>query len=1098
MAEGRICDHCGAALKRHAGKWICPGCLLRGALSDEWESTSREGADSPVADSAFPRSCGDYELLELIARGGMGMVYRARQKSLNRIVAVKTLLGGQLAQPKFIERFRAEAQAVAQMQHPNIVAIHEVGAQDGQLFFSMDYVEGENLARISADFGGSRSAEFRRCAGWLKTIAEAIHYAHQRGIIHRDLKPSNVLIDPFDQPRITDFGLAKRLTSDSELTLTGQVMGSPNYLPPEQAAGQPVGVESDVYALGAILYHLLTGRPPFEAESVAAVLRQVIETEPLPPRLLNPGIPRDLETISLKCLEKEVERRYPSARELADDLGRFLEDKPILARPVGIAGKSWKWCRRRPALAGMGLALAVTFTSGLAGVLWQWRRASQHAQAEFQQRQRAEAGEYAADMLLAQKAVAEGNRGDATRLLELHRQKATSRVQNPIPGVAGAWEWRYLWQFCEGDELSTLYRYPQLVEVLILSPEGRWLAAATRDLVDLWDLTSKPPSPTRLEKAIPPLAFTSTGLLATCTRAAAGELGVAFWDVRTGRIVRELPGKFGMNPAALAPDRKLPLSRDGELLAILERQGLVRVVEIASGQVREIPFHQRRSAASVAAFSPDGKRLAIAEDYGRTRLCDLRTGVSTVVPSARPGALVSRITFSPGGDLLAVGYEGGYSNNVAICLWDVDTLKLRGESTSHTGFIDTIDFNSDGSRLISAATDWTVRIWNVTSQTEERCLLSRSAAAAVMLPDGKTLVSGADDGSICYCNALDAPRPPAQTNLVVSESTESFSELEPPEGTLEKAVRRDVSRLGVAFTRNSDRFITTDTNGFLVLGDTQSFRLLQTLPALGSNHWTAALSPDDRWLATGDAEGTVTVWDWTNQTPVTHFALPYGHYGSLRFSRSGHYLLASVLHYDWTASVRIWRTGDWREIPLTGRRFKAVWPVDLSMDDRILAAGYINGAVKLFRFPSLEDEVTLPKQTNIICGVLFSPDGRELVSVNRYGLLQLWDVETRRPKAEWSGDMRMILGSALSPDGRRLALGGFSPTGNALQLWDPAVRRETCGFRGERQDFVHLAFSPDGNVLAATGLSGIAQLWRAPSWTEIEAIEKAKAAPRQE
>ena len=256
---------------------------------------------TPAPVASLPQSFGDYELLEIIARGGMGVVYKARQKSLNRIVAVKMLLSGQFAEPKFVQRFRAEAEAVAQLQHPNIVAIHEIGECDGQPFFSMDYVEGKSLAQVSAEFG-SRGLEFHRCADWLKTIAEAVHYAHERGIIHRDLKPSNVLIDSFDRPRITDFGLAKRLTGDSDLTLTGQVLGSPNYLPPEQAEPKrgKVGAASDVYALGAILYHLVTGRPPFQADSLTTLLRQVIETEPVAPRSLNPSIPRDLETICLK------------------------------------------------------------------------------------------------------------------------------------------------------------------------------------------------------------------------------------------------------------------------------------------------------------------------------------------------------------------------------------------------------------------------------------------------------------------------------------------------------------------------------------------------------------------------------------------------------------------------------------------------------------------------------------------------------------------------------------------------------------------------------------------------------------------------------
>ena len=308
----------------------------------------------------------------------MGVVYRARQISLNRIVAIKMILGGHLANAAEMQRFRAEAETAAHLQHPNIVAIHEVGEHAGQPFFSMDLVEGRNLAQMARD----ERLPSRMAAGYLKTITEAVQYAHSRGVLHRDLKPSNILIDETDQPLITDFGLAKRLASDSQcstfnpqLTQTGQVLGSPSFIPPEQAAGRKgaIGPASDVYSLGAILYHLLTARPPFVAETLTQTLRLVAETEPVSPRLLNASVPRDLETICLKCLEKDPKRRYATAQELAEDLNRFLRDEPIQARPVGQAERFWRWCRRNRALAETGAAvllllLAVAIGSPIAAI----------------------------------------------------------------------------------------------------------------------------------------------------------------------------------------------------------------------------------------------------------------------------------------------------------------------------------------------------------------------------------------------------------------------------------------------------------------------------------------------------------------------------------------------------------------------------------------------------------------------------------------------------------------------------------------------------------------------------------------------------------
>jgi WD40 repeat protein len=302
------------------------------------------------------RYFGDYELLHEVARGGMGVVFRARQVSLNRIVALKMILTGRLASEDDVRRFRLEAEAAANLDHPGIVPIYEVGQHEGQHYFSMGFVEGESVAQRVAD--GPLSA--RQAAELVRQVAEAVHSAHEHGVIHRDLKPANILIDARGRPRITDFGLAKRIRDDRGLTVTGQVMGTPSYMPPEQAAGRldQIGPAADVYALGAILYCLLTGRPPFQSASPTDTILQVLEKQPVPPRELNESVPRDLETIALRCLQKEPKRRYGSARELADDLDRYLGGRPILARPVGRAERLWRWCRRHPALAGMTTATA--------------------------------------------------------------------------------------------------------------------------------------------------------------------------------------------------------------------------------------------------------------------------------------------------------------------------------------------------------------------------------------------------------------------------------------------------------------------------------------------------------------------------------------------------------------------------------------------------------------------------------------------------------------------------------------------------------------------------------------------------------------------
>ena len=378
MTPEQKCPRCGQPKPPDAPAGHCPKCLVQLALEAVAAPTvvpaNEAGSRSANVQSPPPARTrvqyfGDYELIEEIARGGMGVVWKARQASLNRVVAIKMILAGKFAGESEVRRFHTEAEAAANLQHPNIVAIHEIGEFDGQHYFSMDYIEGQNLAERVGDCPMPAT----QAAALVKKIAEAVHYAHQRGTLHRDLKPSNVLIDAEGQPRITDFGLAKQLSRDTGLTQTGAVLGTPAYMPPEQAAGrnEQVGPASDVYSMGAMLYHLMTGRAPFVAETPAATLRKAMEDDPMAPSKLNPQTPPDLETICLKCLEKRPDRRYHSARELAEELGRFLNHEPILARPASAWRKTWSWSQRHPwAIVGFGSVIGLVLL-GLAYGLWE-------------------------------------------------------------------------------------------------------------------------------------------------------------------------------------------------------------------------------------------------------------------------------------------------------------------------------------------------------------------------------------------------------------------------------------------------------------------------------------------------------------------------------------------------------------------------------------------------------------------------------------------------------------------------------------------------------------------------------------------------------
>lgn len=358
------CPRCGHERPAGATSAVCPACALEAALragagAADAGVLSLHDIPQPGERVAY---LGDYELESVIAQGGMGVVYRARQRSLNRVVALKLLLGGACATEEYRRRFRTEAETAATLQHPHLVTVYEVGEHEGLPFFSMEYVDGVNLA----DRTREQPLPPTEAAKVVRTIAEAIQYAHDHGVLHRDLKPSNILLGADGRPRVTDFGLARQLRADARLSLSHQVLGTPAYMSPEQAAGRRdgVGQASDVYGLGAVLYHLVTARPPFLADSMTETLRQVAEAEPASPRLLNPDVPRDLDTIILKCLAKEPARRYASAQALADDLGRWLEGRPILARPASVPERVAKWYRRQPLAAWLATTVVVTIITG--------------------------------------------------------------------------------------------------------------------------------------------------------------------------------------------------------------------------------------------------------------------------------------------------------------------------------------------------------------------------------------------------------------------------------------------------------------------------------------------------------------------------------------------------------------------------------------------------------------------------------------------------------------------------------------------------------------------------------------------------------------
>jgi WD40 repeat protein/serine/threonine protein kinase len=1036
-------------------------------------------AESPGPVPVAPQVVG-YEVLGELGQGGMGVVYKARHLRLNRLVALKMILAGARARPSDLLRFRFEAEAVAALQHPHIVQLYEVGEADGCPYLTLEYIDGGSLEKRHRE----RPCSPREAAGLIQTLALAADYAHRRGVIHRDLKPANVLLTADHQPKISDFGLAKRLGSERGQTATGNVMGTPSYMAPEQAQGRTreVGPATDVYALGAILYYLLTGRPPFEGDTPLGTLLQVTGREPVPPSQVRQETPRDLETICLKCLRKEPAQRYASALELANDLQRFQSGEPIRARPVSPWERGVKWARRRPAAALLVVTLFVAALSVQGLILWYSTRLEDSLRQAQTERDKANEQEqltrrnlYAAHMHLAQQALEQGQVALAVTLLE--NQRPTLEHAEDLRGF----EWYHLWQRCH-QERALLFAGKGDILASTWAPPGVRLAVRGKEgTIAIWDAPLLP------GPASPP------------------------------RNVLNLPVKVAMIPEMVA------FSPDGHLVVVVVEDGSLRLWNVTAGEELFARLWPAEPFSSVA-FAPDGKTLAAGDHNGRVTLWDVSTRPRPTLLNRqrKHDRRITALVFSPSGcDLALCGslripgaFYPEYPDRI-MKVWEVATSRGHGSlalPSSSISRITRVVFAPNGKTLAVAYG----KSFNVSSpdrlqlldarglkELASRSIPAGGAFAAAFSPDGGTLATGENSGVLRLWQLADAHGKP-----ILEER-----------GTLYGHTNRVE---GLSFSPDGRMLVSTC--------DDQTVRLWELPPrpepAILSNPGRTfralALAPDGRTMATMDRSRAVVLWDLATQQPRGDHAMPaHNQAGSIpSFSSDGEQVV--VPQEDFT--VKVWGVaGGQLRATLKGHG-NFVTGTAFRPGGRLLATASRDGTVKLWDVATWQELATLRGHTGTAWSLAFSPDGETLASGGDDGKVRLWDVDAGECRATFDGPGKTrsgVMTLAFTPDGKTLAAGTydghlqmwhldsgteglfprrhgaaivsavFTPDAQTLitgskdgtiKLWDVATRQERLTLKGHTDEVQGVALTRDGETLISVSEDGTIRLWHAPGY----------------
>jgi WD40 repeat protein/predicted Ser/Thr protein kinase len=943
-----------------------------------------------------------YEIVGELGRGGMGVVYKARQVSLDRWVAIKMLRGIDSRRGAEKIRFQNEAAIIAQIDHPHIVPIYQVGEHDGRPYFVMKWIEGGSLASRLSGKRPVERVEQEWGARLVATLARAVHYAHERGILHRDLKPSNVLLDSTARPYVTDFGLAKRLDADGDTTQTGEVIGTPTYMAPEQASGKKnaVTTATDVYGLGAILYAMLTGRPPFEGESILDTLNQVRERDAAPPTDINSAVDRDLQTICLKCLRKDPHGRYASADELADDLERWLQGQPIHARPMTARERLVRWVTRRPALTAM-IGMCLLATVGLIAGLLVYNHDIGKALTESDELRKAGLEREAvlrghlfiADMRSARQHLDSGE--DALALEVLNRYIPSSSDEKDLRDFA----WYHMNAMCR-YEPRVLGKHDAPALSLALSPDERWLATGDeKGGIKIWDLDNQKETCVLGGPAneVSQLAFSPDGkrLAAVVNQ----DWKVLLWEVGTWKQKSPCVGFF-------CSARSVAFSPDSTMIAAGLTDGTTAIWNLSNGLLPTRLQHQ--GSINGLAWFADNKQILTGAKEGSIKVWDIpQKREAFSLPVVSTGSILTAAVH-PQKPWAATG---GYSRHIS--LWD---LKTRGELGRYTtnATIRSLKFSPDRTSMLSVGADGEICLLYL--PIEARALqayrLHRAGYATlrgvVYLDAGRKFATCDEDGLIKiwdtarFSGVRIIPARSGLRALSCSGRLAVMSNPGLPTEIIEVATGKILGAAGEHAFHDTPPIFSNSESLLIFKHDAVFVWRFGSAPPrrLTSGHGAIcnlALSSDEKTLAISDRNGAIDIWnletnqlEWTLQQGKAGVKTE-GHH--LQFLRDGKTLIAA--RDTGSGEIALWDMTSRKRIRVLETQEKEIHALGLSRDETQLAAGVGPRSLQIWDLQEGQLKANLVGNHKRVLGIAFTPDGDTLASAAEDGAIRFWHLPTR-------------------------------------------------------------------------------------------------------